>query len=89
MASNPRNCAEEQDEVEEQYQPKPGHRLPGWTVDALLEQGQEEEAGAELERLLQEGMQRDLEKDEWTAISRKVRSVGGSRYRGDSHRPAG
>jgi hypothetical protein len=56
MASNPRNWAEEQDEVEEQYQPKPGHRLPGWTVDALLEQGQEEEAGAELERLLQEGI---------------------------------
>jgi hypothetical protein len=56
MASNPRNWAEEQDEVEEQYQPKAGHRLPGWTVDALLEQGKSKEAHLELERLIGEGV---------------------------------
>jgi hypothetical protein len=36
--------------------PKPGHTLPGCTVDALLEQGRVEEARAELERLVQEGI---------------------------------
>ncbi len=38
------------------YNPKPGHTLPGYTVDALLAQGKVEEARAELERLLQEGI---------------------------------
>jgi len=32
------------------------HRLPGWTVDALLEQGKVEEARTELERLICEGV---------------------------------
>lgn len=33
-----------------------GHRMPGWTVDALLEDGKVEEARAELERLVLEGV---------------------------------
>jgi hypothetical protein len=56
MASNPRNWAEEQDEVEESFQPAQGHRLPGWTVDSLLEQGKEDEAREELENLLLAGI---------------------------------
>jgi hypothetical protein len=56
MASNPQSSADEQDEVEEAYQPTPGHKLPGWTVDALLEQGKSKEAHLELERLIGEGV---------------------------------
>jgi len=33
-----------------------GHRIPGWTVDALLDEGKVEEARAELERLVLEGV---------------------------------
>ena len=33
-----------------------GHRAPGWTVDALLEAGKVEEAGAELESLISAGV---------------------------------
>jgi hypothetical protein len=32
------------------------HRLPGWTVDALLDQGKVDEARAELDRLVLEGV---------------------------------
>ena len=32
------------------------HKLPGWTVNALLDQGKVEEARAEFERLIQEGI---------------------------------
>lgn len=32
------------------------HKMPGWTVDALLEEGKVEEAHAELERLVAEGV---------------------------------
>ena len=32
------------------------HRLPGWTIEALLAEGKVEEARAELERLILEGI---------------------------------
>jgi hypothetical protein len=38
------------------YDPAPGHTLPGYTVDALLAQGKVDDARAELERLVQEGI---------------------------------
>jgi len=46
----------EREKLEDSYVAKPGHTLPGYTVDALLEQGKVEEAREELERLLQEGI---------------------------------
>ena len=33
-----------------------GHRMPGWTVDALLEKGKVEEARAEMEELIMAGV---------------------------------
>jgi hypothetical protein len=48
----PRNDLESSD----LFEPKPGHTLPGYTVDALLAEGKIEEARDELERLLQEGI---------------------------------
>ena len=41
---------------EDNYVLPKGHRMPGWTVDALLEDGKVEEARAELERLVLEGV---------------------------------
>jgi len=42
------------------YIPKSGHTLPGHRVDALLAEGKVEEARAELESLLQEGIDSGL-----------------------------
>ena len=46
---------EDEDGVESYVLPA-DHRLPGWTVDALLADGKVEEARAELERLIMEGV---------------------------------
>jgi hypothetical protein len=55
MASVPQGWMEEDDEGAG-FEPKPGHRLPGWTVDALLEEGKIDEARAELENLIVAGV---------------------------------
>jgi hypothetical protein len=47
-------------DAEEEIVLKPGHTLPGYTVDALLAAGKVEEARGELERLLQEGIDSGL-----------------------------
>jgi hypothetical protein len=54
IAPQPQHLDEDFDD--ESYTPKPGHTLPGYTVDALLEQGKVEEAREELERLCLEGV---------------------------------
>ena len=55
MATSPRS--QHLDEIEEDFDfAADGAKLPGHTVDALLVQGKVEEARAELERLIQEGI---------------------------------
>ena len=56
MASPARSRPASSEETEEQILLKPGHGLPGHTVDALLAQGKVAEARVELERLIQEGI---------------------------------
>jgi hypothetical protein len=57
MATIPQTKPVEQElDFEEIHPVEPGHKLPGYTVDALLDQGNVEEARTELERLLLEGI---------------------------------
>ena len=51
---HPKPQAEDGDLTEPYIQP--GHTLPGYTVDRLIEQGKLDEARQELERLLLEGL---------------------------------
>jgi hypothetical protein len=46
----------EKDENDGEFVLPSDHRLAGWTVDALLEQGKIDEARIELERLVQQGI---------------------------------
>jgi hypothetical protein len=56
------------------YKPKPGHSLPGYTVDALLAQGKTEEARAELERLLQEGIDSGISTEPPGEMMKRIRA---------------
>jgi hypothetical protein len=55
-----------------------GYRMPGWTVDALLEEGKVEEARAELERLVLEGVDSgpaiEATPEFWEALHSKARA---------------
>lgn len=68
-------------EFEEIYNPKPGHTLPGYTVDALLADGKVDEARDELERLLQEGIDsgpgREMNEELFQEIMAKARVRAG------------
>jgi hypothetical protein len=55
MATLPRIRFEVDENGEEQLVLPEDHRLPGWTVDALLKEGKVDEARNELERLILEG----------------------------------
>ena len=54
IIQHPKPLVEEDDLAEPYIQP--GHTLPGYTVDRLIEQGKLDEARQELERLLLEGL---------------------------------
>ncbi len=56
------------------YGPKPGHTLPGHTIDALLAGGKVEEARAELERLLQEGIDSGISNEPPDEMMKRLRS---------------
>ncbi len=59
MATAPQPNVPEIDD-EESYVLPPNHRLPGWTVDALLAEDKVDETRAELERLLEKGINSGL-----------------------------
>ena len=56
------------------YEPRPGHTLPGYTVDALLAEGKVEEARAELERLLQEGIDSGISPEPPDEMMNRIRA---------------
>lgn len=56
------------------YNPKPGHTLPGHTVDALLAQGKVQEAREELERLLQEGVDSGISPEPPAKMMERIRA---------------
>jgi hypothetical protein len=65
---------EENVELEDAYVLKPGHRLPGWTVDALLAEGKVDEARVELERLLQEGIDSGVSEEPVAEMMERLRA---------------
>jgi hypothetical protein len=49
-------------------------KLPGYTVDALLSQGKVDEARAELERLLQEGIDSGISPESPADMMKRIRA---------------
>ena len=69
MATVPQSSAHED---EAPYPLPADHHLPGWTVDALLAENKVEEARAEFERLLDEGLDSgdavEMTEEDWDAF---------------------
>jgi branched-subunit amino acid aminotransferase/4-amino-4-deoxychorismate lyase len=63
-----------EDEDGSVFTPKSGHTLPGHTVDALLAEGKAEEAGVELERLLQEGIDSGISNESSGEMMKRLRA---------------
>ena len=56
------------------YEPKSGHTLPGYTVDALLAEGNVDEAREELGRLLQEGIDSGISSEPPDQMMNRIRA---------------
>jgi hypothetical protein len=75
MATSPQSKPLADDpELDDIYNPKPGHTFPGYTVDALLAQGKIDKAHEELERLLQEGIDSGISPESPAEMMERIRA---------------
>jgi len=79
MATAPQPEFDDASDSGDIYDPKPGHTLPGhtlpgYTVDALLAEGKVEEAHAELERLIQEGIDSGISPESPADMMERIRA---------------